>query len=82
MTVYPNPADENFNVMIQLESDMNASLTVTNALGQIILHKNDHFSAGSTVSIMNSSNWVRGIYFVEFKDSETSNKIVKKIVIQ
>ena len=80
--LYPNPAEDNFNILITTTKDRNAGLRVTNALGQLLVSEKGALQSGNTVSIVEASAWSKGIYFVELRDLETDEKIIKKIVIQ
>ena len=80
--LYPNPAEDNFNILITTTKDRNAGLRVTNALGQLLVSEKGVLQSGNTVSIVEASAWSKGIYFVELRDLETDEKIIKKIVIQ
>lgn len=80
--LYPNPAEDNFNILITTSKDRNVSLNVSNAMGQVLIELKEELQSGNTVSIIQSSDWSKGIYFVELRDVETDIKTIKKIVIQ
>ncbi|MDZ7775609.1 MAG: T9SS type A sorting domain-containing protein [Bacteroidales bacterium] len=76
MIVYPNPAVDMVNVV--LHSGLKGTLTIRSATGnkvmeKTILKKNTEF---------NVKNLPQGIYFVEFIDEESHQRITKRLIVK
>lgn len=74
-SIYPNPTNSILN--IKIKDNMNGSLSIVDALGNMIYSKAE-LEIGGEVAI-NVNNWSQGVYFAIFK--RDNNKIVKKIIV-
>lgn len=71
LLAYPNPVTD----LLTIENQNNKSVTIFNALGQKIMEKNN---LSSTKTILNFSDFPKGIYFLSFEnDFSNSIKIIK-----
>ena len=75
LSVYPNPAENQFTVHLPYGSNRNAQLTIYNLQGKLIETK----KASDTAPI-NCASWARGIYFVSLVE-EGKAKVTRKIVV-
>ena len=75
LSVYPNPAGNQFTVHLPYGSNRNAQLTIYNLQGKLIETKK-----ASDTSPINCSSWPRGIYFVSLEE-EGKARVTKKIVV-
>ncbi len=73
--VFPNPS--NGLLYISVPSTEIKSISIQNALGQTVYSGN--FSAGQKLITLDLSEYVPGMYFVEFQSPDT--RMVKKIVL-
>ncbi len=81
MTVYPNPVSNEMQISMNQTFGDDATITVLNALGEIILSsKAKGFIAGNRNYSINTSNWAAGVYMVSIKSSEGihTSKVIKK----
>ena len=63
--VFPNPSTGNFNLDLNLANKANVSITVTNAMGQVVYTENKQsIAAGQHIYNMDFSAFADGIYLV------------------
>ena len=74
ITIFPNPNQGNFNIQIQ-NIELN-QLSIYNAIGQLILHKNEKELIEPTINVSLLSS---GIYFLKFELID--KKIIERKVI-
>jgi hypothetical protein len=74
--IYPNPAEDIFNIEILGDFDKTLKIEVYNQMGQIILLKTSGINQINTVNI---DGWPYGIYFVRLINNE-GKVITKKII--
>lgn len=67
LMVYPNPAHGQTFVGINAENDENASLSVMNTLGQVVLVKDVTLNPGKNAIPVDVSNFAAGLYMVNVK---------------
>ncbi|MEZ4936415.1 MAG: T9SS type A sorting domain-containing protein [Crocinitomicaceae bacterium] len=75
--VYPNPAQEEFNISYNFLNTSKIQMEIKNPLGQIIDQKS--FDGAEGIINVNSSKWENGIYFIKISTEE--HEIVKRVVI-
>lgn len=80
MSVYPNPATENFTVETELKQAGVLTITVLNLLGENVHEINEKAGTGKYKKTMITEKISKGIYFLRMKTNEKT--AVKKIVIQ
>lgn len=71
LSVYPNPANGQFTILSS-QSLNNASIKISNAIGETILQKNNVFGSSTSFDI---SNYPNGIYFIEITERENSGRV-------
>lgn len=78
--IYPNPIDNQAQVVFNLNEDNTIKLSVYNPLGQIIMNENYVLKAGSHTINLNTSVLSKGMYnwvFTDAKGNVLSHKITK-----
>ncbi|MGE0566936.1 MAG: T9SS type A sorting domain-containing protein [Bacteroidia bacterium] len=78
--VYPNPANNNFNAVVNLTNANPINVTVYNAIGQAVTSVNADGLIGKNVLNVNTSELTAGIYFVKIKVANTES--TKKLIIE
>ncbi|MFN0201152.1 MAG: T9SS type A sorting domain-containing protein, partial [Bacteroidia bacterium] len=78
MTAYPNPTSDKLNVAINNSVAFGGKLTLSNALGQIIMSQNIDLTEGNAMETLDMSNLPQGVYHLTF-DTETTHKVVKVV---
>jgi hypothetical protein len=78
--LFPNPSTSDISVSVDLISQQNFSILVTNLLGQIVKEIKQNQSNAPTVNI-NLSDKPRGVYFVTVKTATSVSK-TKRFIIQ
>lgn len=76
--IYPNPAFDKLNILIESEGEKNISMIVSDASGQKVLRKAMKQEKAWTVDI---SSWAKGAYFVAFYSGNTALG-VRKVVVE
>jgi energy-converting hydrogenase Eha subunit C len=71
LSVYPNPANWQFTILSS-QSLNNASIKISNSIGETILQKNNVFGSSASFDISNHPN---GIYFIEITEKENSGRV-------
>ncbi len=72
--IYPNPAKNNLYISID-NNNLNVNIKLYNSLGKVIYNENF-----TNKLIINTSNFLSGIYFLKLTNAKTN--IVEKIIIQ
>jgi len=74
--IYPNPANDEINIALTNEYANNASISVINSVGKIVLRKN----VSSNITQLSLSNLPTGIYFVKINSAKgtTQTQMVVK----
>jgi len=78
LVAYPNPMNDELNVMLSLPSGEKYQLQVTNLQGALVHQKNHVFSSG--LHTLDLSQWNSGVYIVEVISDRGSEhiKVMKK----
>ncbi|MES2703111.1 MAG: T9SS type A sorting domain-containing protein [Bacteroidota bacterium] len=69
LTVYPNPANNTFNAIINSEKDNNASLTVFDIAGKVQLSKVIALTKGTQTITTDINQLAPGVYFVTLNNN-------------
>lgn len=77
--IFPNPAKESAVINLNSIKAVQTSLTVFNALGEVVLQKEISLTEGKNKIELNLENLNSGIYFVSVANG--SNSISKKLII-
>lgn len=81
VSIYPNPAENMFNLNIELADNSNVSYVVINNIGQTVLSADlGNLSAGNQIQKINISDLAQGIYMVQVNvnGNITTNKLTVK----
>ncbi len=78
--IYPNPANEFFNVNFETEVPSNVNMQIFSINGSLVSERTISLEAGSNNITENVSEYSKGIYFVRFTNSSTNETIVKKLI--
>ncbi|PBQ31846.1 hypothetical protein CNR22_08715 [Sphingobacteriaceae bacterium] len=79
MVLYPNPSTGVTNLIVSSGRSSDATVTVINALGQVVYNKTTNLTAGSTTLQVDLKNLADGIYTVSLTTND--GRLVKKINI-
>jgi hypothetical protein len=63
--VYPNPAQDQVNINLNMEQSENVEVSVFNTVGQVVLNENYGSMNGVNTLTLNLGNLTTGIYFVK-----------------
>ena len=78
--IYPNPANEMFNVNFDTEVSSNVIMQIYSINGSLVSERTISLEVGSNNITENVSGYAKGIYFVKFTNSSTNETIVKKLI--
>ena len=80
VSLYPNPANDNLNVIINSTQNETAQMQVINMDGKIIISTSSNIAVGTTTNNINVSSLSSGIYFIKIETSEGQStlKFVKQ----
>lgn len=78
--IYPNPADQQVNVSINLASRDQGAVVVYNSVGQLISNEYHVFDKGMTVLPVSINNLAQGQYFIQIKLQNTQLPVQKLVV--
>lgn len=70
LIAYPNPAKDLVNFRFELETPQNVTITITNALGQVISTKDLGSINGTIDHQINFGNYINGRYYVNVKSND------------
>jgi hypothetical protein len=80
--IYPNPAGDNVNVLLQLQRPQQITLQISNATGQVVYAKQINAIAGiNTFTDLHSQKWAAGVYNFYFINNQ-GEKVVQQVVKQ
>jgi len=80
MNVYPNPAQGQFTLELQMPSAQTVEVRALDLLGQEILAQRIELGAGTTRMDVNAAGWAKGIYLVQLRTATGTR--AQRIVIQ
>jgi hypothetical protein len=80
--LYPNPANNVFNVELNTSADAQMEMTVYSMNGSLVSSKNIQLSEGNNTITEDISYLSNGIYFVKFNNTSTNEMIIKKLIKQ
>lgn len=81
MSVYPNPATDRINVSLSGDVVQNASITITNALGEIVFAESNFMNNNNSVGeLINIEKFAPGIYVLAVTSggSRASTRFIKE----
>ncbi len=76
--IYPNPANGNFTMELELAKDERAEMKIVNSLGQLIIIENHNFVSGNNKLLFNLSGSAKGVYFAELR---TLSSVLRQRII-
>lgn len=80
MKLYPNPATEKVNIMVASAQNSNATITISNLLGQVVYTESTTLNSGANYMSVNVSNLNKGIYVVNVKS--TTGSTTQKLIVR
>lgn len=80
--LYPNPANNVFNVELNASADAQMEMTVYSMNGSLVSSKNIQLIEGNNTITEDISYLSNGIYFVKFNNTSTNEMIIKKLIKQ
>lgn len=81
LQVYPNPADDEINVKLNLEKSEGLIFSLLNVQGQQVLNKSIAGQNGQNLVVLGTENISEGVYFLNIVSSD-GVKNIRKIVIK
>ncbi len=78
LTVYPNPTEGKFTIAIQVSEPSNYTITIVNALSQIMYTDHTSLSRAIPSKEIDLSDYSKGVYWVKVTDGK--QEFIKKIV--
>ncbi|MFN0201138.1 MAG: T9SS type A sorting domain-containing protein, partial [Bacteroidia bacterium] len=78
MIAYPNPTSDKLKVTINNSAAFSGKLTLSNALGQIVMSQNIDLTEGNAMETLDMSKLPQGVYNLTF-DTETTHQVVKVV---
>lgn len=80
LSIYPNPAKERLNILINFSANTSAELHIFDYLGNILYHENIEKSSTKYFNIIPIEDFRQGMYFIQLKyDEKVITKPFKKI---
>ena len=79
-TVYPNPASDKIVVLRKQFTEGANQVLVSNTIGEVI--NNDTFEASQGMHLINTSNWQKGIYFIQITNDSQAVFNFKVVIIK
>ncbi len=78
VVIYPNPAQENFNVLFNSNLTGIANLLMYDNTGRKVLHTQTQINVGQNKTIINTNNLENGLYFIEL--IQPNGTILKNVI--
>ncbi len=80
VSIYPNPANNNFNVSFGTETSENVNITVYDMIGKLVVSSALSSHVGENIIRMDMKNSPAGMYFV--KVSNGKQDVIKKLIVE
>lgn len=80
LQVYPNPVNEQANLVLQSPIADIAELTIVDITGKVVFAKNYEVEEGSNMIIIPTLNWANGTYVFNMTLSSNNNILTGKII--
>jgi PKD repeat protein len=81
LQVFPNPADEELNIKLNLEKSQGLTFSLMNVQGQEVLNRFIAGQNGQNLVVLGTQNISEGVYFLNILSSD-GTKNVRKIVLK
>ena len=80
INIYPNPTNNNINVVIQATSETQTNIRITDLLGRVVLEQTEALIAGSNTITYNISDFAKGVYLIQVSNGNEQKvfKLVKE----
>ena len=80
-TVYPNPSNNSFNIMLNNDLLIGESLIkITDQLGRLVYNKNVNVSSGINLFILDKLDINTGVYYISIVNGDYSTGVVSHVV--
>jgi len=79
INLYPNPITDQLNIQLNLTENSNITISIINAIGQVIIQKSENLSSGFQELKININEIKSGLYLINLNDNK-GNYITKKLV--
>jgi hypothetical protein len=78
--IYPNPTNNNINVVINTVSETQTTIRITDLLGRVLLNETEELLSGNNTITYNISEYAAGVYLVHVGNGNTQQvyKVVKE----
>jgi PKD repeat protein len=80
LTLYPNPANEQANLVVDLNSASEVNVVIFNMAGQVLVSEKQEMSAGTQTLNFETASWSSGIYFIHVQTGSANHTL--KLVIR
>lgn len=70
LSIFPNPATENFNINFDYQGVDQLSIVVVNSVGQEVFRNDNNIITGDVNLEISTSTWNAGIYFIKFQSEK------------
>jgi hypothetical protein len=78
--IYPNPTNNNINVVINTVSETQTTIRITDLLGRVLLNETEELLSGNNTITYNIGEYAAGVYLVHVGNGNTQQvyKVVKE----
>jgi hypothetical protein len=80
VSIYPNPAREEFNIELNSIANEQMEMTIVSLNGSVVSSKTIQLSEGNNVINENVSSLTTGVYFVRLTNTSSNETIIKKLI--
>lgn len=80
VSLYPNPTNSNTAVAIHADQQLQISMTVMSASGQLVHEQQLLINSGNTIVNLASNSWANGVYLVQLRDELSGKTITKRLI--
>ena len=77
--LYPNPITDQLNIQLNLIEKGDITISIINAVGQVIIQKSENLSSGSQELKINTNELKAGLYLIHLNDDK-GNFITRKLI--
>jgi hypothetical protein len=80
VNVYPNPTNNQVNIIYQAGSKQQVNMNIFNPIGQVMLNNSYDFEAGLHTIVVDAVEYAKGMYIINLQNTSSGGKFQSKFI--